>query len=212
MLFMQANSKILKDIELYYSEKINSFGPTAQGVDWNSGQAQLLRFKQLCKVISNPEKPFSLTDLGCGYGALYSYLENSKYEFKYLGIDISEKMIMQASDIYRNSKNCSFSVGGVPTSPVDYILASGIFNVRLGQGSQDWVDFMISVLDKVSFFSQKGFAFNCLSSYSDKEKMQDYLYYADPNYLFDMCKKKYSKNIALLHDYGLYEFTLIVRK
>jgi hypothetical protein len=81
---MQANSKILKDIELYYSEKINSFGPTAQGVDWNSGQAQLLRFKQLCKVISNPEKPFSLTDLGCGYGALYSYLENSKYEFKYL--------------------------------------------------------------------------------------------------------------------------------
>jgi hypothetical protein len=57
-----------------------------------------------------------------------------------------------------------------------------------------------------------GFAFNCLTAYSDAHKMQSYLYYADPCRLFDLCKRRYSRNVALLHDYGLYEFTILVRK
>ena len=60
--------------------------------------------------------------------------------------------------------------------------------------------------------STRGFAFNCLTAYSDADKMRDYLYYASPTWLFDMCKQRYARNVALLHDYGLYEFTLIVRK
>jgi hypothetical protein len=42
--------------------------------------------------------------------------------------------------------------------------------------------------------------------------MRNYLYYADPCALFDLCKRRYSKHVALLHDYGLYEFTILVRK
>jgi hypothetical protein len=38
------------------------------------------------------------------------------------------------------------------------------------------------------------------------------LFYADPCVYFDLCKRRYSRQVALLHDYGLYEFTLIVRK
>lgn len=58
----------------------------------------------------------------------------------------------------------------------------------------------------------QGFSFNCLTSYSDKEKMRPDLYYADPSKIFDLCKRRYSRNVAVLHDYGLYEFTVIVRK
>ena len=60
--------------------------------------------------------------------------------------------------------------------------------------------------------STKGFSFNVLTSYSDKEFMRDYLYYANPLDLFDYCKKNFSKQVALLHDYNLYEFTLLIRK
>jgi hypothetical protein len=60
--------------------------------------------------------------------------------------------------------------------------------------------------------SRLGFAFNCLTSYSDSDKLRDHLYYANPNELFDFCKRQYSRNIALLHDYDLYEFTILVRK
>jgi hypothetical protein len=30
--------------------------------------------------------------------------------------------------------------------------------------------------------------------------------------LFDLCKRRYSRNVALLHDYEIYEFTILVRK
>ena len=42
--------------------------------------------------------------------------------------------------------------------------------------------------------------------------MRDYLYYAAPCMLFDTCKRRYSLNVALQNDYGLYEFTILVRK
>ena len=60
--------------------------------------------------------------------------------------------------------------------------------------------------------SSLGFAFNCLTTYSDPDKMRPYLYYADPANLFRHCKERYSRNVALLHDYDLYEFTILVRK
>ena len=43
------------------------------------------------------------------------------------------------------------------------------------------------------------------------ERMRPDLYYADPCRLFDHCKRRYSRHVALLHDYGLYEFTILVR-
>jgi hypothetical protein len=60
--------------------------------------------------------------------------------------------------------------------------------------------------------SKAGFAFNVLTKYSDVEFMRKELYYADPCFLFDYCKRAFSKNVALLHDYNQYDFTLIVRK
>ena len=56
------------------------------------------------------------------------------------------------------------------------------------------------------------FAFNCLTSYSDPERMQPYLYYSDPLRLFDHCKRRYARDVALWHDYGAYEFMIVVRK
>jgi hypothetical protein len=29
---------------------------------------------------------------------------------------------------------------------------------------------------------------------------------------FDHCKRNFSRQVALLHDYGLWEFTILVRK
>ncbi|MGH6609130.1 MAG: class I SAM-dependent methyltransferase, partial [Burkholderiaceae bacterium] len=58
----------------------------------------------------------------------------------------------------------------------------------------------------------RGFAFNSLTVYSDPDKKRADLYYADPCALFDRCKRLYSRNVALLHDYDLYDFTILVRK
>jgi hypothetical protein len=100
----------------------------------------------------------------------------------------------------------------VPDELADYGVASGIFNVRLSHEDSEWLDYIESMLEVLDRTSRLGFAFNCLTSYSDRDKMRDDLYYADPRRLFDLCKRRYSRDVALLHDYGLYEFTLLVRK
>ena len=58
--------------------------------------------------------------------------------------------------------------------------------------------------------SLKGFAFNCLTSYVDYK--EDHLYYGNPLFFFDFCKKNFSKYVTLIHDYKLYEWTMLVVK
>ena len=95
---------------------------------------------------------------------------------------------------------------------VDYTVASGTFNIRGDQSPKVWTDYVLSVLHQFNSLSRKGFASNFLTTYSDDDKMRPDLYYADPRFLFDYCMRTFSKNVALLHDYHLYDFTLIVRK
>lgn len=194
----------------YYSKKLEDFGATPQGVDWNSEQSQTTRFGQLSKVLMSKSK-FSINDLGCGYGAFLDYLESTgAEEFNYKGYDLSSSMIKAARERDRNSSH-QF-VEGSSLSQADYSVASGIFIVRLDVPDSEWRSFIFSTLSEMDKYSNSGFAFNMLTSYSDAEKMRPYLFYANPCQMFDYCKTRFSKQVALLHDYGLYEFTIIVRK
>jgi SAM-dependent methyltransferase len=207
------NSKpdLLIEVGEYYSSKLAQHGETPQGVDWNGEDSQMLRFEQLSKIISTPNS-FSVNDLGCGYGAYCDFLTNRYVSFSYSGIDVSEGMIRAAEQRHKNKSQIGFVCSSEPNIISDYGVASGIFNVRLGRSDDEWQNYLEATLDVLDRTSRLGFSFNCLTSYSDTDKMRDYLYYVDPCFLFDFCKRRYSRNIALLHDYGLYEFTLLVRK
>ena len=173
--------------------------------------SQNLRFQQLLKLF--PENgTFSVCDIGCGYGAFAKSLKGQFPDAVYSGIDISESMIEAANLSFGERQDVSFHVGHEPPSNVDFCVASGIFNVRLGHTDEAWMKWFGETLDLMNEFSEAGFAFNALTSYSDADKMRPDLYYANCLDVFDICKTKYSRNVALLHDYGLYEFTILVRK
>lgn len=209
---MQDNkTDLLNEVAGYYSEKLAQHGETPLGVDWNGEDSQTLRFEQLCKIIDTDEA-FSLNDLGCGYGALLDFLQQKYPAFSYLGVDVSESMIQAAIKRFQYDKQARFVTSDMPDIPAGYGVASGIFNVRLGRSDAEWGEYLKATLDVLDRTSRHGFAFNCLTSYSDEDKKCDYLYYADPCLLFDLCKRRYSRQVALLHDYGLYEFTILVRK
>jgi hypothetical protein len=57
--------------------------------------------------------------------------------------------------------------------------------------------------------SRLGFAFNLLTTFVDFRA--DGLFYADPCAFFRFCKQEISPDVVLLHDYPLYEWTMIVR-
>jgi len=204
--------KLYKDIDSYYTKKIQQHGPTPQGVDWNSIDSQLLRFEQLSKVISTKNN-FSISDIGCGYGGYYGFILEKYEHFEYTGYDLSAQMINTAKSIHKD-KLATFhhidNLNNIQTS--DYSIASGIFNVKMDFSYDQWLKYILETLDIMNKKSTLGFSFNMLTKYSDTEYMKDNLYYGDPCFFFDYCKVNFSKNISLNHDYELYEFTIIVRK
>lgn len=205
------NDKILKQVGNYYSDKILKNGATPQGVDWNSVESQELRFEMLSGVIKE-DRDFSVLDYGCGFGSMYDYFKKKYSEFNYVGFDIADEMIVAAEKRNISNKDAIWFTKLQQSQQCDYTIASGIFNVKLENSDSEWLEYVLDTLNTLNQHSNKGFSFNVLTKYSDKEYMKDYLYYADPLFLFDYCKTHFSRNVALLHDYNLYEFTMIVRK
>lgn len=203
---------LVSEVAKYYSDKLGTYGNTPQGVDWNGEASQICRFEQLCKVIDPQNLKFSINDLGCGYGALLDYLGGRQIACEYVGVDVSQEMISSAKQRHVSTSRARFITSAEPDQFADYGVASGIFNVRLERTDGEWYDYLQATLDILDRTSRHGFAFNCLTSYSDEDRKRSYLYYADPCRLFDLCKRRYSSQVALLHDYGLYEFTILVRK
>jgi SAM-dependent methyltransferase len=201
---------LLGEIALYYGDKLRRFGATPAGVDWKDEFSQIVRFDQLLKVIEDPSE--SVVDLGCGFGALLGHMRQRGNTGAYRGVDISAEMIHAARSLYTHEPQAMFEIGTIPSGEEDYALASGIFNVRLGYDDATWQKYILATLAELDKASRRGFAFNCLTSYSDANRMADHLFYGDPCFYFDVCKRAYSRQVALLHDYGLYEFTVIVRK
>ena len=206
-----SSESILSRVQQYYDEKIRTHGPTARGVDWNSLDSQQLRFAQLLKVIDQ-NRAFTVNDFGCGYGALIDYLEQGGFQFNYVGFDISAEMIARAEELHPRSTQIDYVNDHRELRQADYTLASGIFNVKLNTSEAEWKKYMLDVLESMNGLSRSGFAFNALTKYSDAEFMRADLYYADPLFFFDYCKTRYSRFVTLLHDYPLYEFTIVIRK
>jgi SAM-dependent methyltransferase len=201
----------LQQVEHYYTGKLHAHGATSQGVDWKSPESQWLRFEQLLKVCDTGQK-FSINDYGCGYGALVDYMTSRALQFNYHGLDLSSAMIENAREVHRDKPECDFQSAKESLAPADYSVASGIFNVKFDVERAEWEGYVLETLHTLAGLSTKGFAFNVLTSYSDPERMRADLYYADPCFFFDYCKRNFSRNVALLHDYELYEWTMVVRK
>jgi hypothetical protein len=206
------SDQIIAYVSEYYSNKVETFGATPQGVDWNGSESQDLRFEQLMKVCHGAPALYSLNDYGCGYGALLDYLQDQRQSIIYQGYDCAQAMIDEARRLHGETDKQRFYAGGAFNLVADYTVASGIFNVRGELSDRQWLDYCLETMGKMNDISTRGMSFNMLTKYSDADKMRDYLHYADPCFIFDYCKRNFSRNVALLHDYGLYEFTMLVKK
>ena len=209
---MPSHSELLEKVSNYYTNKVLKFGTTPAGVDWNSYESQELRFEQLLKIIKPDAGNFGILDYGCGYGSMYKYMQYRFKDFDYLGYDISGEMIKTASEMYPPTDKLEWKNVLSVTDKKDYVVASGILNVKQDTPKEIWDMFVLDTIHDLNKYSKKGFAFNVLTGYSDKAYMRDDLYYADAGYLFDFCKRNFSKYVTLLHDYPLYEFTILVTK
>lgn len=194
----------------YYTDAFLRHGAVAAGVDWSDPASQNLRFEQLMRIVDHGGV-FSVNDYGCGYGALAEWLASHDRTFRYCGFDVSLPMLEHARRAFSGREDVAF-VDRLDALPVsDYTVASGVFNVKQDADSTEWTEYVVDTIREMRVHSEAGLAFNMLTSYSDPERMRADLYYADPGFVFDLCKRELSRNVALLHDYGLWEFTILVR-
>lgn len=209
---MSGIEKTIEGLNRYYSDFLNKHGANPFGVGYNSESAQIIRFDQLMRVIDTNKK-FTIIDYGCGVGSFYDYLLKKKLDFEYYGLDRIPSMIETAIQNHKKHKNIHF-IGNENDLPIaDYLVAGAIFNNVLSDTNHyEWTKFIITSLDKMNALSKKGFSFNMLSKFSDPEKRRMDLYYGDPCFYFNCCISNYSNNVSLIHDYGLYDFTITVKK
>jgi SAM-dependent methyltransferase len=203
------HDRIVGKVRDFFTSTVNAHGATHLGVDWNSIESQRLRFRELMRLC--PGAHFSLIDYGCGYGALAQYLREQGIDYRYQGFDVSEAMIAHAHDIFgpdNEVRSFTSDVGALVQA--DYTVASGVFNKKLDTPQEEWESYVEASLESMASLSRRGFSFNMLTAYSDEDKKRPDLYYASPAGFFEYCRR-YSKRVALLHDYPLYEFTIIVR-
>jgi SAM-dependent methyltransferase len=206
-----AHDTLRAAVRAYYEGKLRQHGATPAGVDWNSGESQQMRFAQLARLWGQ-EPSASIVDYGCGYGALASWLRGRGHTGPYLGFDLSADMVAEAGRAAADLRDCRFASVRAELAPADYAVASGVFNVKMDAPAARWRDYVVESIADLASLGRRGFAFNALTSYSDRGKQRADLYYADPLELFDHCARTYSRFVTLVHDYPLYEFTLLVRR
>lgn len=209
--YLADNSDIIAALTKFNADQIHAHDATPEGVGWNGVRAQTTRFDQVLKVIAREGDDVSLNDIGCGYGALYDHMRQSRRRIAYRGFDVTGDSVAIAR-LRHPDLGAGRLAGMDALTPATYSVASGIFGLRLGFDEARWHQYIVDTLELMDANSREGFAFNMLTSYSDPDRMTDELYYADPSRYFDLCKRRYARNVALYHDYDIYDFTIVVRK
>jgi SAM-dependent methyltransferase len=171
-----------------------------------------MRFVQLLKLCDFAS-PFSLNDLGCGYGALIAYLgrRHDGCAVDYLGIDVSEPMVRRALRLWRNRGDTAFAIGHASPRTADYAVASGIFNVAQDQPQHDWEQFIAASLDDLHRTTRRGFAVNFMKRPEGAPARRG-LYTTDTASWARYCASRFDATAEVRDGYGLMEFTLVVRK
>jgi SAM-dependent methyltransferase len=205
-----AESTILSEAAAYYAAKLEAHGSTPQGVDWNGIDSHEQRHRQFLYLL-NGSPNASIIDLGCGFGDFLRFLRAEGHQGSFIGYDIAPSMIEKARALHGEGDDRQWRVGAEPAEAADCAIASGIFNVKGDVTNEIWTHYVYQTIDTLAHAGRRGFAFNVLSMSSDADRRRPSLYYADPADMLRHCLSRYGRSVALLQDYGLYEFTVVVR-
>ena len=198
-------------VAAYYDAALARHGPTARGVDWRDAASHRLRHVQFLRLVAR-DPDASVLDLGCGYGDFLDVLRAAGHRGRYLGCDLAPGMIAAAKALHGEGLDRGWYQDAQPPEPCDYAIASGVLNVRRGAGEASWAAYVDSVIATLARCGRRGFGFNMLSLSSDPDKRRPDLHYASPAGMLETCLNRFGRHVALLQDYGLWEFTVLVRQ
>jgi SAM-dependent methyltransferase len=198
----------------HYERCLREHGDSYLGVDWPSRKDLETRYRAMLGVI-RPEdkKPVSLLDFGCGAAHLRGFIKKTgRKGIRYLGLDLSKEFV----DLCRRKypKDAFYCVDALkPGSRLpafDYAVMNGVFTEKRKMMHKEMFAYMQKLLAKVFLRSRKGVAFNVMSKRVDWELPAAFHLGMDD--LSKFLTAKLTRNFAIRHDYGLYEYTTYIYK
>lgn len=106
-------------------------------LDWSDEASQLARFHVLLSCVDLADK--SLLDVGCGLGDLWGFLKAHGVPVRYVGVDLSVKMLQAAA---RRQPDAHFVAADVfdappfPPASFDVVFSSGLLNLDVGNNRE----------------------------------------------------------------------------
>ena len=191
-----------RSIASFYSSKLAEFGVSYKSVGWGSIEDQFLRFRMLLRGQSPKGKV--VLDVGCGLGDLVTYLdEETSGDFEYIGIDITESLILKAREIH-DRPNCRFIVGDLEvTKPknVDISVLSGALTYKTPNVTR----YARETMQRMFQGSREAACLNFMSEYSDFQLDKNQHYSPEEVLSWSYSLSRY---VNMYGDYPLYEFTV----
>jgi SAM-dependent methyltransferase len=201
----------------HYESCFEKFGTTPKGVDWPNEQDLYLRFKimlDICRRELIAGEPISILDLGCGYGALYDFLQQQNVASKvhYTGVDLSEKMITSAKQRHPtiDFQMRDILIDQFALSQFDYVLMNGLLTEKTTMPQDEMETFTAAIVKEVFGNCKKGVAFNVMSEHVDWKR--DDLFHMPFDRMAVLLKKNASRHFTFRADYGLHEYAVYVYK
>ena len=162
-----------------YRDRLTSKGSTAEGVFWRSQSSQFARFDALLSLVHQLQgyQPTSIADIGCGYGAMLDFINQSSNfrNIEYWGVDINHAMIAACRQKFPHQTDI-FSTGNRPSNIVDFCLFSGTFNLTHSNNTGLWIDYIFACLDRCMAQTRYGLILNLLCT--PKAQIKKQIFYA----------------------------------
>jgi SAM-dependent methyltransferase len=192
----------------YYNELLDSHGFSAKAVSWRDEAFQQFRFASIAQAFDQERGPFTVYEVGCGLGHLRDFLREHFPNASYSGADINPKMVERA--LQRDSSLAveHRDIVNDPPPQADYVVASGIFNLRMQHTDEAWETIVRSVLKAMYATAKRGIAANFLSSHVDWKR--EIAYHQDPARTLQFALTELSRFAEVRHAYYPWEFTLAV--
>lgn len=154
----------LSTVAAYFDELVVQHrGDDAAAVGWNTLYAQAVSFLSLTGLDGFGDD-VSILDVGCGLGAMKTFLDRRGLKVRYTGFDISPKMIEGARERH---PGCRFEVRDIladpPDETFDFVIASGLLSCRRVENHGQYVRDMIRAMYALC---RDALAFNILSGYT----------------------------------------------
>lgn len=203
----------VKIFEKFYNESFRKYGPTEKGVRWGNKKNAVLRYKNLSKIfdyLNLKRKKYDILDVGCGYGRMLDFIDKRKIK-KYTGIDLSQSMVDYCNK-KKNKKNYFFFKKdlNIYKKKHDVCIVNGIFTTKATLTNKEMEDFFLKSINRLFKISRFGFCFNLMSQNVDyKSKI---LFYPNIDFVYSTINKLSNKKFIIDNSYGLFEYSVFIKK